>query len=175
MRLTARSGTHGKRVATARGGFPHMIRRALAILALIGLLLSVGLWFASYFGLRFGNRTSDIVAVKWGQFIWGNARNFQGPIGVDGAGGMKWQWDGFRGFATDWRLRIYLDQRPPYVGIPLWIPTIGLAALFAHTFPPIYRQRKRRQLGLCLLCGYNLTGNISGRCPECGTKLIESD
>lgn len=21
----------------------------------------------------------------------------------------------------------------------------------------------------CLSCGYNLTGNVSGRCPECGT------
>lgn len=24
---------------------------------------------------------------------------------------------------------------------------------------------------LCRECGYNLTGNISGRCPECGTEL----
>lgn len=25
--------------------------------------------------------------------------------------------------------------------------------------------------GHCLTCGYNLTGNISGRCPECGTPI----
>ncbi len=24
---------------------------------------------------------------------------------------------------------------------------------------------------LCRVCGYNLTGNVSGRCPECGTLL----
>ncbi len=24
---------------------------------------------------------------------------------------------------------------------------------------------------LCLVCGYNLTGNVSGRCPECGTPI----
>jgi hypothetical protein len=23
----------------------------------------------------------------------------------------------------------------------------------------------------CVACGYNLTGNVSGRCPECGTTI----
>ncbi len=27
---------------------------------------------------------------------------------------------------------------------------------------------RRRRSGLCVKCGYNLTGNVSGRCPECG-------
>jgi hypothetical protein len=25
--------------------------------------------------------------------------------------------------------------------------------------------------GYCRACGYNLTGNVSGVCPECGTKI----
>jgi hypothetical protein len=25
--------------------------------------------------------------------------------------------------------------------------------------------------GQCLACGYNLTGNVSGVCPECGTRI----
>jgi hypothetical protein len=25
--------------------------------------------------------------------------------------------------------------------------------------------------GFCRACGYNLTGNVSGRCPECGTPI----
>src|SRR5262249_29237548 len=29
--------------------------------------------------------------------------------------------------------------------------------------------------GLCRKCGYDLTENISGRCPECGTPTRESD
>lgn len=24
----------------------------------------------------------------------------------------------------------------------------------------------------CLTCGYNLTGNVSGLCPECGEKIV---
>jgi hypothetical protein len=32
-----------------------------------------------------------------------------------------------------------------------------------------FRRRARRHGRLCHSCGYNLTGNISGVCPECGT------
>lgn len=31
----------------------------------------------------------------------------------------------------------------------------------------------RRQMGLCVRCGYEMTGNTSGRCPECGERFIE--
>jgi hypothetical protein len=31
--------------------------------------------------------------------------------------------------------------------------------------------RKRRAQGLCIHCGYDLTGNISGVCPECGESV----
>jgi hypothetical protein len=56
--------------------------------------------------------------------------------------------------------------------VPYWFP----AALFA--IPPgvwlmVLRRRWRRRFrlthSLCLTCAYNLTGNVSGRCPECGT------
>ena len=33
-----------------------------------------------------------------------------------------------------------------------------------------YRRYRRRKKGLCLTCGYDLTGNESGVCPECGSK-----
>lgn len=26
--------------------------------------------------------------------------------------------------------------------------------------------------GCCQKCGYNLTGNVSGRCPECGSRIV---
>ena len=29
----------------------------------------------------------------------------------------------------------------------------------------------RRAAGLCNRCGYDLTGNVSGACPECGTAV----
>ena len=29
----------------------------------------------------------------------------------------------------------------------------------------------RQQIGRCIVCGYDLTGNASGTCPECGTPI----
>lgn len=52
--------------------------------------------------------------------------------------------------------------------LPLWLPAVLLSAaagLFA------YRSRTRLQAGCCRRCSYNLTGNTSGICPECGTPV----
>lgn len=32
-------------------------------------------------------------------------------------------------------------------------------------------RERRRNDGLCMECGYNLTGNVSGVCPECGAAI----
>ena len=34
-----------------------------------------------------------------------------------------------------------------------------------------WRRWRRKKKGLCWNCGYDLTGNVSGVCPECGTKV----
>jgi hypothetical protein len=33
----------------------------------------------------------------------------------------------------------------------------------------LHARRKHRGKGLCRSCGYDLTGNVSGTCPECGS------
>ncbi len=56
---------------------------------------------------------------------------------------------------------------------PFWLATI----LFAF-WPAVYlwrgplRRRRRRRLGLCERCGYDLRGQIDARCPECGTAAV---
>jgi len=51
-------------------------------------------------------------------------------------------------------------------GAAILIPLILPAAV------AIYRYRHRPKLvGHCKKCRYNLTGNTSGICPECGTKI----
>ena len=35
----------------------------------------------------------------------------------------------------------------------------------------LYTRRRRSRLGLCLRCGYDLTGNTSGKCSECGAVV----
>ena len=33
--------------------------------------------------------------------------------------------------------------------------------------------RRKPEQGYCQNCGYNLTGNVSGVCPECGTPILK--
>ena len=51
-----------------------------------------------------------------------------------------------------------------YVTLPLWIPFLIIAIPTTVLFNQDHR---RLLLGHCK-CGYDLTGNLSGRCPECG-------
>ena len=61
----------------------------------------------------------------------------------------------------------------PLLQLPFWLLAVALAGapafLLGHAAYERYRGAKRRKTGLCSHCGYNLTGNVSGRCPECGT------
>jgi hypothetical protein len=70
---------------------------------------------------------------------------------------------------------VWPTSRPSFgrwIVLPLWLPLLLLAPVTAflwysdRCFPP----------GHCQNCGYDLTGNVSGRCPECGCawKLHDS-
>jgi hypothetical protein len=50
--------------------------------------------------------------------------------------------------------------------IPLWTALTLVWGIAALTW---YRRRHILP-GHCRKCGYNLTGNTSGRCPECGSR-----
>ena len=57
---------------------------------------------------------------------------------------------------------------PPLVTavlIPLWMPFL-VALMSTAIFWSL--DCRRIPPGYCQTCGYNLTGNVSGRCPECG-------
>ena len=54
--------------------------------------------------------------------------------------------------------------------MPCALLAIGVVALLAWWIP--YRRRQiRREDGRCPQCGYDLTGNVSGVCPACGTEV----
>jgi len=52
--------------------------------------------------------------------------------------------------------------------LPLWIPFLLCAAPTALI---LWRDRRRSLPGHCGKCGYDLTGNVSGVCPECGDRI----
>ena len=74
-------------------------------------------------------------------------------------------------FPRKWRWMIW---RPHYTSfapspgfvviIPLWMVFLPVALLTAM----LWRHDPRSLPGRCRGCGYNLTGNVTGICPECG-------
>lgn len=56
--------------------------------------------------------------------------------------------------------------------MPMWILLLGS---WASIVIVVWRQngKARQQGNLCHVCNYDLTGNESGTCPECGTSIPE--
>ncbi len=77
-------------------------------------------------------------------------------------------------FYFDWYAPVY--QPSEYSGrviaMPLWLPFAVFAAYPTIAFirGPLRRWRRQRR-GLCAKCAYDLTGNESGVCSECGLKV----
>jgi hypothetical protein len=47
----------------------------------------------------------------------------------------------------------------------------GLIGTWYLAEGPARQQRQWKAEGRCTRCGYDLTGNVSGTCPECGTPI----
>jgi hypothetical protein len=56
-----------------------------------------------------------------------------------------------------------------HVTFPLWLIALITASLPCHRIASAVRAARRK--GRCICCGYSLTGNASGTCPECGMPI----
>lgn len=67
-----------------------------------------------------------------------------------------------------WGKDLMYDQKSIILMFPVWFLLVPMALLTAVC--TLYRRRPRTHTGavLCRVCGYDLRGNVSGRCPECG-------
>lgn len=151
-----------------------MILKILALLSFLALPFSAGLWYKSH--SHAGQHRYDITLY---QSVWVYLK--------DGLCGMEWLtmptktasrsefhtrlgWDPLaRRGALDVESRTNGSYRSTFIVFPLWIPNVGFMLVCCV---PLIRGPMRRwwrvRRGLCTECGYNLTGNRSRRCPECG-------
>lgn len=53
----------------------------------------------------------------------------------------------------------------------IWLPFWLLLLFLGIPTALLWRVDRRHPLGHCQRCGYNLTGNVTGRCPECGEAV----
>ena len=93
---------------------------------------------------------------------------------VSGIGFWVWRWhynhatapcDYFLLTADDSVVQFFASLLPI-----LWLVVIPVGRLLL-LFAEAWQRRHRVRRGFCVNCGYNLTGNTSGVCPECGTPV----
>jgi len=64
-----------------------------------------------------------------------------------------------------WRPFVRTDPAAQMVMLPMWLALLGCAVPTGLLWFP---GRRPAAVGRCPKCRYDLTGNVSGRCPECG-------
>src|SRR5262245_7463958 len=70
-----------------------------------------------------------------------------------------------RHFTNPWLFPLLLGYSP------LWVPFVVVLVVIAVE---AHRRARKPKPGTCQACRYDLTGNTSGVCPECG-KPTEAD
>ena len=162
-----------------------MLRKNLTTFSLIGLLLSVGLWGVSYVNCAcvVDQKSAGCVevALHYGTlmtFLHDNKARLRDESVRCFCHGFQDQdfwtnWSGRMNVVTPGiaGYRSYHFYAPPTgnLCIPLWFPTLLFGVWPVWLLLPFRRRRKRKKLGLCVKCGYDLRGSTD-RCPECGTE-----
>ena len=70
-----------------------------------------------------------------------------------------------------WRCPAGQASFSAHLALPFWFLFALLSPYPAFAFVRWLRRYRRGKRGRCLECGYSLTGNVSGICPECGSAV----
>lgn len=71
-----------------------------------------------------------------------------------------------------WVATIRLGHVDSFIAIAFVVGGIYSFGMALVVGIPFLIRRRKPPLGHCQKCGYDLTGNESGTCPECGTKIV---
>jgi len=136
----------------------HRLHRFFKWVTLGSCVVVVAAWVASLFvSVAYQAKAGDVGFSGKGfhATIWN--------VGVSNPG-----WNAFPPSPQSWSLTL---ASPVGVGlslhrlyVPFWMALILVTAVTIL----VWRYDPRPPPGHCQYCGYNLTGNVSGRCPECG-------
>jgi hypothetical protein len=120
---------------------------------------------------------------------WAGLQRSEVTLGLDGTPGTET--DGVYYYIGRGTISLHLDSQRWYfvslsqplgnwweIDVTWWLPTLTFLFLPAIAVRRLVRKANgfvhnwfSRPDGLCVNCRYNLTGNTSGTCPECGTAI----
>ena len=161
-----------------------MRRRLLNFTAAVSLLSCVAamvLWTHSYWrddvfhwrrdrcGVRIASACGRLtVIIESGGQLWSDSYGY--TEGRDpGDEKQFWPMNSICGFAWSSERSVvgtYQSVLVPHVAIVTVLAFVPTVWLFV-----IRRRADRSRMNFCRCCGYNLHGNTSGVCPECGTPI----
>jgi len=154
-----------------------MLTKLVAILALVSLPISAALWNRSHVAPR--QYRFDVTMYKSLRVYLKDGtcglRLLSLPTKTAGRSEFRATLD-YNARQMREGLVLRSTKRGPYrvtwLVFPFWLTTLALAVggTTPMAFGPL-RQVWRQWRGCCLVCGYNLYGNRSGRCPECGNRF----
>jgi hypothetical protein len=143
---------------------PLRFRRVLKQLFTAATLSLLLIWVASCFVTVGVKRGTWLYTFRMGSFyFWPTSRPIaDGVFVAEARGRPRWRLNAFPSVTGAGRT---------FRGwMPLWIPMVLVAGPAGVLW---WLDRRRFPAGHCRQCGYDLTGNVSGRCPECGFLVTQ--
>jgi len=120
--------------------------QSICILLFLGIILAIGIWFVPWVDRR---RVCRMIEQAGGTIV--GVRRIR-PLLRSLLSERN---------TTFWEIRYRASDG-----------TIRIAECFASFLRcKVYSDKPEDRTPYCSDCGYNLTGNTSGRCPECGSRI----
>ena len=134
-------------------------RRRVKWVGVVACALLLCVWIGTFWS-AFGYQTSTVVVDL-------SVGCFEVSVYPKGMPTQGWfaAWQPYEAY---WLPRLirgsFITSRTTHVFVPLWIPLlfVGAATIWA------FRHDRRFAPGHCQTCGYDLRGDFSTGCPECG-------
>ena len=133
------------------------ISHVLALLAGLGCIyIHVQSYYPEYWLLH--DRKQSLTYLVW----HGNFFVIEGNLWCPSL--ARWHWGvGASPLGPSWGI---VD-----LSVPIWPLTTVLLAWGVPGFIPAFLRFRKPKSGHCTKCRYDLTGNVSHICPECGTQI----
>ncbi len=174
-------------------GWNRIIKVTLCVLSVLFALAFVVSYFRPFYWLQVFDGGAQHVSIEFGLLDWfyeANERGFQAGAGpwsqviyaIPRVAGYRVA--GYRrttdGYTSIWMPGVSFEWCREQAGYRRYRLDLAFAELagLAILYPALsaaisrLRRRRRRRAGRCVQCGYSLTGNTSGTCPECGTTYV---